>query len=145
MPGRTPGAGRVALQPICGSLPLHEDVERGILSEDRLLEVLQGAARLDAELLDEHPPRLGVDLQRLGLTAAAVQRKHQLTARALTQRLAGDECLDFGDELDVAPSTRSASIRSSRAVEAELVEPRDLVTREGFEDEVGEGRPAPEA
>jgi hypothetical protein len=47
--------------------------------------VVRGAAspelpsRLEAELLDGVPPAVAVDLQRVGLAPAAVQREHQLT------------------------------------------------------------------
>ena len=38
-----------------------------VLTEDRLLEPVQGRARLDAEFLDEEPPRLAIDLERFCL------------------------------------------------------------------------------
>ena len=38
-----------------------------VMAKDRLLELLQGRARLDAELVDEQPPRLAIDLERLDL------------------------------------------------------------------------------
>ena len=38
-----------------------------VLAKDRLLELVQGRARLDAELVDEQPPRLAIDLERLDL------------------------------------------------------------------------------
>ena len=37
------------------------------MAEDRLLELVEGRARLDAELVDEQPPGLAVDLERLDL------------------------------------------------------------------------------
>jgi hypothetical protein len=43
--------------------------EGGILADDRLLELPQGRARLDAKLVDEQAPCLAVDLERLGLSA----------------------------------------------------------------------------
>ena len=38
-----------------------------VLAKDRLLELVEGRARLDAELVDEQPPRLAIDLERLDL------------------------------------------------------------------------------
>ena len=38
-----------------------------VMPEDRLLELVQGRTRLDAELVDEQPPRLAVDLERIDL------------------------------------------------------------------------------
>jgi hypothetical protein len=55
-------------------------VERRILDQDRPLEIVDPAGRLDAELLDEHAPRVLVDLERLCLSARAVEREHQLAA-----------------------------------------------------------------
>ena len=53
-------------------------VERRILAEDRLLELSKLLARLDPELLDEPPPRIGVHAQRLGLPPRAVEGEHEL-------------------------------------------------------------------
>ena len=47
------------------------------MTKDRLLELLQGWARLDAELVDEQPPRLAIDLERLDLATRAVERLHE--------------------------------------------------------------------
>src|SRR5205823_2074697 len=44
-------------------------LERGVLAQNRLLELLQRLARLDPQLLDERPPRLAVDLERFSLAA----------------------------------------------------------------------------
>ena len=57
-----------------------EEVESGILTENRLLELDDRPARLEAELVDEHAARVLVDLQGLGLAAAAIQGEHQLPA-----------------------------------------------------------------
>ena len=51
-----------------------------VLGKNRLLELLQGRARLDPELFDEQPPCLAIDLERLGLATRAVQRSHQCRA-----------------------------------------------------------------
>src|SRR5262249_32410920 len=76
-----------------------DGIGRRILVEDRLLELLEPATRLDAELLDEHAPSHLVRLQRVGLTAAAVEREHQLAAEPLPQGMSGDEQLELRDEL----------------------------------------------
>jgi hypothetical protein len=54
--------------------------ERGILPEDRLLELSQLGGRVDAELLDESAPRFLVGGERTRLQARPIQRKHQLAA-----------------------------------------------------------------
>ena len=38
-----------------------------VMAKDRLLELLQSRARLDAELVDEQLPRLAIELERLDL------------------------------------------------------------------------------
>jgi hypothetical protein len=52
--------------------------DRGILRKDRVLQSPQLRARLQAQLVGEHPPCIVEDLQRIRLAAAAVQRQHQL-------------------------------------------------------------------
>ena len=47
-------------------------VERGVVGEDRLVELVQLGAWLDPELLDEHLARAPIGLQRVGLAAAAI-------------------------------------------------------------------------
>ena len=51
-------------------------VERRVLGKDRVLQAPQLAARLDADLLDQHGARLAVGLEGLRLAPAAVQREH---------------------------------------------------------------------
>ena len=62
-------------------------IERGVVGEDRLVEVMQLGSRLDPELLDEDLARVAVGLQRVGLAAAAVQREHQLRVQPLAPRM----------------------------------------------------------
>src|SRR3954466_13640000 len=52
-------------------------VERRVLPQDCLLELLQLSARLDAQLLDERHPRIAVRLERLCLATRPVEREHQ--------------------------------------------------------------------
>ena len=59
---------------------------------------------LDAHLLDERPPRLAVDLQRLGLALAAVEGEHQLPGEPLTVAVTSHEVLQLAHERGVAPS-----------------------------------------
>ena len=64
-------------------------VERGVVGEDRLVEVMELGARLDPELLDEDLAGVAVGLQRVGLAAAAIQREHQLRVQPLAPRVLG--------------------------------------------------------
>ena len=56
-------------------------IESRVLPEDRLVQLTELAAGLDAELLDERAPCRLVGLERLRLAAGAVEAEHQL-ARA---------------------------------------------------------------
>ena len=73
--------------------------QRRILAQDRLLELLERRARLQAELL--HEPRSGrpVDLERLGLAPAAVERQHAQRVKTLAQRVLSGQSLELADEL----------------------------------------------
>ena len=55
----------------------------GVGGEDPLVHLLQFASRLGAELVDQDLPGGGVGGERLGLTAVAVKREHQLSVQAL--------------------------------------------------------------
>ena len=61
--------------------------QRGVVTEDRLLELTQGRARLDAELFDEQAPGLAIDLERFGLPSRAVERLHERPAKPLAERV----------------------------------------------------------
>ena len=114
------------------------------MAEDRLLELLQGRARLDAELVDEQPPRLAIDLERLGLATRAVQRLHERRPEPLAERVLADEHLDLTDELCEAAEREVGVEPPLEGRQAELFESEHLQLRERFVGEVGERRPAPE-
>ena len=78
-------------------------LQRGILLQDRALQLLQCLAWFDAELLRQHPPRLLVDGQRICLPPAPVQRDHQLLVQALAQRIGGHQGLQLTDDMRVTP------------------------------------------
>ena len=94
------------------------------------MQVAQPVARLDAELLDERPPRVVVALQRLGAAAGPVQREHQLRARPLTQRVLGHDTLQLGDQLLVTAERQLSLGPFLARAEAELAEPRQRRGRE---------------
>ena len=121
------------------------DIEGGILPENRLLELHDHPARLQAELVHQHAPGVLVGLQGLGLAPGAVQGEHQLPAQSLAQRMAGDEGLELGDDLTLTPEREIRLDPLLDDVQVELVEPSDLLLRERVERELGERRAAPEA
>ncbi len=78
-------------------------VERRVLAQDRALEILQGARRVEAELLRERPTDVPVGRQRLRLVARPVQRHHELAADALVQWMLPSQPLELVHDLGRAP------------------------------------------
>src|SRR5207237_10322806 len=68
-----------------GRPPARRCFERGVVREDRLLELPERLAGLDPQLVDERAARSLVDGERLGLPARAVQRQHELGAQTLAE------------------------------------------------------------
>src|SRR5205823_14556530 len=125
--------------------PPHLAVERRILAEDGALELLQRAARLDAELVDQHAAALAVDGQRVDLPAAAIEGEHQVAAQPLAQRLVAYECRQLTHQLLVA-----AELELGRDAPFERVEPQIGQATGGREGErlaceLGERLTAPQA
>ena len=73
-----------------------------VLREDRLLQALQRRARLEAESSTSDSARVSVALERLGLSARAVEREHQLATQPLPVGILGDQCLELPDQIGVA-------------------------------------------
>ena len=78
-------------------------VEARVLPQDRAVQLAEGRARLDPELVHERAASVLVGLERLRLPAGAIEREHQLRAQTLAQRILGDERLQLADELGVEP------------------------------------------
>ena len=72
--------------------------QRRILIEDRTVELVQRRPGVDPQLVDQGFARGGVHIERLGLASRPVQREHQLTAQALSQRVLARQLLQFPDE-----------------------------------------------
>ncbi len=87
--------------PRLGGRGRQQQVERGVLGEDRLLEAAQGDARLHPQLAHQALVGVAVGRQRLGLAAAAVQGEHELAAQVLAQRLRADQPLQLARDLAV--------------------------------------------
>ena len=120
------------------------ELERRVVAEDRLLELLQRLARVEAELVDERGARVLVGGERVGLAAGAVEREHQQAAQALAQRVLAHERLELGHGLGVAAEREVGLEPLLERDEAQLLEPADLVAGERLVAEVRERRPAPE-
>ena len=118
--------------------------ERGVVFEDGSLKRLQLGARLEAQLVHEGSPRLTVSLQRLGLATRAIEREHELTPRALPQRLLRDERSRVADDLVVVTRGKLEvdAILDRRG--SRLLQAADLRLGDRFQRHVGQRRPAPQ-
>jgi hypothetical protein len=74
-----------------------------LIAQDRLMQISEPPARLDAELLGERPPGRCVSIQRFRLAPGARKREHQLATEPLAQRMLGDQDAQPRHELRVAP------------------------------------------
>ncbi len=68
------------------------------MAQNRLLHGLEPRAWLDTELVNERQPRPPVRLERVRLTAGAIERQHQLFAERLAVRMFLDEGLECRQE-----------------------------------------------
>ena len=88
------------------------EVEIGLLSEDRLLQLLKRAARFEAELVEQHSPHVSVGSERVCLAAGSVEREHEGAAETLAMRMLRDQPLELAHE------PRMAAERESRLAAA---------------------------
>jgi hypothetical protein len=72
------------------------------MTQDRLLELPQVLAGLEAKLIRELAAGCAIGLEGLGLSSRAIEREHQLVTQALPQRMLGRHRLELGYELRVA-------------------------------------------
>src|SRR5690349_8846966 len=81
-------------------MPSCWSIERGILRQDRPLQLLEPAAGRDSDF-DKLATGLLVALQGVGLAPTAVQREHQLGLQALPKRMLMDERVKLADQSSV--------------------------------------------
>ena len=106
------------------------DGQGGIHGQHLLVDAGQVAARIDAQLVGEHPPALGEHPQRLGVPPAAVQRDHQQPAHPLAQRMVRHHGGQVGHDL-LVPAERQQHVGALFGGRgAQLAEPDPLGLRE---------------
>ena len=76
--------------------------QRGVLRQDRGLELDERPARVDAELVAQRATGVVEDAQRLGLTARPVEGERQVVAELLAQRVGGHQLAQLADDGGVA-------------------------------------------
>ena len=142
-PAAVEGRGQREPRRLAGGCRAVEIQRRGLL-EDRLLQLLERRARLEAQLARQELARARVDVQRVALALAAIQREHELPDERFAPRVGGHELPQLADELGVAVAQqvrRDARLERSQPL---LLEPRDLGRRERLEGEIRERRAARE-
>ena len=119
-------------------------VERGVLEQDLLLELLQHLAGVEAELVAQRGARSLHHRQRVCLSAGAVEREDREAGEALAQRVITHEPFELADDLCV-PAEREVGLQPQlERGQAQLLQPPDLVARERLVLELRKRRPAPE-
>ena len=119
-------------------------VELGLLIQDRAFESLQRRAGLEAELVGQRVARRAVRVERLCLSACAVEREHQLAAQPFPQGMLCRERLQLGDELGRGAIKREVGLEAFlQRRQAEVLEARNLGLSEPVVGDVGERRPTP--
>ena len=113
--------------------------------EDGSLEALELIVRLEPELLVQQPPARAVDLKRVRLAAAPVQREHELASQPLAQRMSRHERLELGNELRRSTHCQVRVDPILDRSEPELVESRDLALCEVLVGKVGERASSPQS
>ena len=106
------------------------DVECGVLAQDRVVQAAELGRRLDADLVDQSPPRVAIGLERLGLPPAPVQREHPLPVEPLAERVLRQQRIDLADDLLMAARSQVGLDRQLLGGQAQLLEPPDLGHRE---------------
>jgi hypothetical protein len=119
-------------------------VEARVLGQDHPFELLEAAARVEAELGVECAPRRAIRLERVRLAARAVEGEHQLLAQSLAQRVGTDERLQLGDERRVPAVLELGVDPGLDRGQAELFDPLDLAAGEVVVGDLVERRAAPE-
>lgn len=109
-----------------------------------MLQLVELGARLEPELFVEGFPGALVDLERVTRTLCAIEREHQLAIQAFVEWVSGDQALELGNELGVAPvrEIRLESILVRR--QPQLLEPARRALRERFVPQIRERHTTPE-
>jgi len=118
--------------------------EARLLPEDRPLQLLQGRAGVEAELLGQNKTGVPVDLERLRLAAAAVEREQPLLEEPLAVRMLGRERFELGDDGVVSAAGEVRVVTELERSQAQLLEPLGLGGAARLLGQVGERRAAPD-
>ncbi len=117
-------------------------MQRRCLLQDLRLQLLEPGPRAEPDLVEGSAYAV-VDVERVGLTAAAIQREHQQLGNALPRGFIGQDRLEFVRDLGVAAELEFCVGPRLEKFKPLLFEHADLLLREILEADVGKRRPAP--
>ena len=118
--------------------------ERGVVREDRALQLLQPRAGVEAELVGQRAPGLAQDVERLDVPPGSVQRQGEVRPQRLAQGILRDQGAELSHELGVA---RAGEVRLDpplQRVQPHLVQPERLGHEQAALRDLAERGPAPE-
>ena len=119
-------------------------VERGVVAQDRPLELAQRRTRLEPVLVAQQRAELAIAGERIGLAPGPVQREQALALQPLAQGLCRSESVELGHQIRMGAERELGIHALLEHRQAALLESRDLDLREPRVGELGEGRSAPE-
>jgi hypothetical protein len=119
-------------------------LERRILAEDPARELTELRRRLDAELVDQQATAFVVEADGLCLPASPVERKHQLCAKLLAQRVCGDELFELADKRPVPAEPQVGVDPPLERSQPELLQAADRGLGKRVVGEIRERRPSPQ-
>ena len=103
---------------------------RRIVVEDLLLQLAQGRAGVDPQLLDQLTPEVGIGPQGVGLTAGSVEAEHQQAPQRLPERVLPGQLGGLGDHEVVAADLQGGDQAILGRGQAQALEPSPLPHRE---------------
>ncbi len=123
----------------CGLL-----VERWVVFEDALFEGSQLGSGLEAKLVGQLLTPAAIGVERLGLSSAAVEREHQLSAQPLTVRVQSDERLELANQSSMMTLHEIRLDTILERCEPGLFQTCDLACRERLVRQIGKRFATPE-
>ena len=114
------------------------------MRENLALKLPELATRFEPELVGQQHSSSLVGVERVGLTAGAIERKHELGTEVFAERMLVHERLEFADDRRVATGREVGLDPQLHARESELFESSDLGLGEWLVCELRERSPAPE-
>ena len=136
--------GRRCAEHVRGRVPRRGRIDVRVVGEHRLLQVAEPTARVDAQLVGQHPAGPAYGVEGVALPPAAVERQCEQRPPALVQRVLLHQPLQLGDGLGVAAQRELGLPERLGRVRPDALEPGALRLQAGRVGPVGEGLSPPQ-